>query len=261
MRRLAVDRYRETADAFALCLDITPGPERRFHDQGTIGMLRQPPYVARRRAAADLFIGVNEDNRHNRRLEFQIANSTQCQDDLCKSALHIEGTRPVYRIAIDRKRTIVQRTHRPYRVEMAKQQLRRSVFWSVRRHSEHMPGFVRDARLPGVVANTRQCQPQNAAHFVVNLRLCRGRFGFDKGFHQRCERGRLPFDMVENPGRGCCAHTDTTSSLTPGTERRSSGRSSQIGRARDRRATAIRESSPDRRLQNDAENYRPRKPR
>ncbi len=123
MRRLAIHGYREATDALARRLDIATLSERRFEYEGARGISRQQPDVARRRMAADFLVRIDENNRHDRRLEAEVPDGLQCHDQLCQAAFHVERPGPVNHVAVDAKRPLFDGTDRPDRVEVANNEL------------------------------------------------------------------------------------------------------------------------------------------
>ena len=127
MCRLAIDRKCETTDSLALGLEATFVAQRGFKYEGAIGQSREPPYITRRRAASNLFVSVNKNQRQYAWFEIEVAQRLDGENELRKAAFHVEDARAPDNVAIYLKGSIIYRTNGPDSIVVADDELRYGV--------------------------------------------------------------------------------------------------------------------------------------
>ena len=125
MGRAAADDDLEVADALAGSLQCAARPGRRFQDQRPGRFGRQLLNDGPRLDAADLFVGVDQKHRCERRLQSQIAQRPQREDALGQTAFHVEAAGAAQDIAFDFQRHFGQCSQRPDGIAMSEEKLPR----------------------------------------------------------------------------------------------------------------------------------------
>jgi len=83
----------------------------------------EPTNVALRRGTPPLFVGVDEDDRHNRRLGSDCPQGREGEHHLCQSALHVEHPGAAHLVAVHLERHVLQGAAGPDGVAVADEEL------------------------------------------------------------------------------------------------------------------------------------------
>jgi len=94
-----------------------------FEHERPLYTLRQRPHVFCRCAAADFFVGIEEDDRFQWQGQVQRLDRPEGKDDLGQAAFHVKDSGAANDIAVHSERAIRNRTQRPDRIEVTQQQL------------------------------------------------------------------------------------------------------------------------------------------